>query len=67
MSRIMMTCPSTGSIVPTGHRTPEIKLGEGTGTRSFRCPVCSQIHTWEEKDAHVEQTISLAAFRSAAA
>lgn len=67
MPRIMTTCPNTGSTVPTGHRTPEVTLGQGAAPRSFRCPVCSKIHSWEEKDAHVEATISLATFRANAA
>lgn len=66
MPRIMTTCPTTGAIVPTGHRSPEIKLEEGEASRSFRCPVCSEVHSWQPKDAKVESTISLAAFRAAA-
>jgi len=53
--------------VPTGHRTPEVKLDDPTRTRAFRCPVCAEVHRWEEKDATVEKTISLAAFRATAA
>ncbi len=67
MPRIMTTCPETGAIVPTGHRTPEMKLGEGAATHSFRCPVCTHVHEWLESDAHVEKTITLAAFRANAA
>ena len=64
MSRIMMTCPQTAQIVPTGHRSTEIKLGEGTIVRSFRCSVCAQIHSWTASDAHLEDATSRADYRA---
>jgi len=67
MPRIMITCPSTGESVPTGHRTPEVKLDNPTASRAFRCPVCAQVHRWEEGEARIEDTITLAAFRASAA
>lgn len=66
MPRILTTCPTSGGLVPTGHRTPSIVLTEMEGPRSFRCPSCQQVHSWTADQAVVEDTLSLAAFRSAA-
>ena len=49
-----MSCPETGEDVPTGHRTQDVDLTALTGTRSFRCPVCHQVHAWSGETARVE-------------
>jgi hypothetical protein len=54
MPRILTTCPTTGEIVPTGHRSAELDLSAMIGTRAFRCPVCQQVHAWEAHAAYAE-------------
>lgn len=54
MPRIIITCPTSGETVPTGHRTQGIDPTTMIETRSFRCPVCQQVHTWRGTDARVE-------------
>ena len=54
MPRIIVSCPSTGEDVPTGHRTQDLDLAKMADTRSFRCPVCQQVHVWSGADARVE-------------
>lgn len=56
MARILTNCPDTGDIVPTGHRTADIDLAALTEPRSFRCPVCQKVHSWDRESAIVEQT-----------
>ena len=67
MPRIMTHCPTTETLVPTGHRTPALDLEHLEGPRSFRCPACQQVHAWTRDEASIEQTISLAALRNRAA
>jgi hypothetical protein len=55
MPRILVTCPSSGAIVPTGHRTAEIDLATMTGSRSFRCPTCQKVHDWTADVAVAEE------------
>ena len=54
MPRIIISCPTTGADVPTGHRTQDFELSAVTEPRSFRCPVCRQVHAWCGEDARVE-------------
>jgi hypothetical protein len=54
MPRIIISCPTTGQDVPTGHRTQDIDLEIMAEPRSFRCPVCQQVHRWMGCDARVE-------------
>jgi hypothetical protein len=66
MPRIMTTCPTTQTLVPTGQRAPGFDLATMGEGHAFRCPACQQPHTWRAEDAIVETTLSLAAVRSAA-
>lgn len=54
MPRIIISCPSTGEDVPTGHRTQDFDPTTMIETRSFRCPVCQQAHVWRGADARIE-------------
>ena len=54
MPRIIIVCPTTGADVPTGHRTQDFDLAAVVEPRSFRCPVCNQVHAWRGADARVE-------------
>ena len=66
MPRILTTCPTSGELVPTGHRTSELDVAEMSAARSFRCATCQQVHTWTAEEAVIEKTMTLDAFRSAA-
>ncbi len=54
MPRIIISCPVTGQDVPTGHRTQDIDLSSMTEARSFRCPVCHEVHAWQGREARIE-------------
>lgn len=54
MPRIVISCPTTGEEVPTGHRGQDLDLAAITDPRSFRCPVCHQVHAWRGEDARIE-------------
>ncbi len=56
MARILTTCPATGALVPTGHRTGDVDLPALIEPRSFRCPQCEKVHTWTRDNAVVEPT-----------
>jgi len=67
MPRIMTPCPTTDTLVPTGHRTPALDLEHLEGQLSFRCPACQEVHAWTREQASVEQTVTLASLRHRAA
>ncbi len=54
MPRIIISCPTTGENVPTGHRSKDFNLEDIVEPRSFRCPVCHEIHTWRGHEARIE-------------
>lgn len=54
MPRIVIDCPTTGAEVPTGHRTQDFALAAIIEPRSFRCPVCHEVHAWRGAEARIE-------------
>jgi len=62
MPRIIISCPTTGADVPTGHRTQDFELATVVEPRSFRCPVCHQVHAWCGSEARVEEGAPRGAF-----
>jgi hypothetical protein len=52
IKRILVRCPSTGKLAPTG-KTIEESLWEETKLKRPRltCPHCRQVHNWTKKDA----------------
>jgi hypothetical protein len=64
MPRIIISCPTTGADVPTGHRTQDFELSTVVEPRSFRCPVCQQVHAWCGAEARIEEGTPRAAFPS---
>ena len=54
MPRIIISCPTSGEDVPTGHRTQDLDLASMEGTRAFRCPVCNAVHDWSAAEGHAE-------------
>ena len=67
MARILTTCPTNGQAVPTGHRTTDFELSEQEASRSFRCPSCQQVHSWNRDTAVAEETLTLSSVGKAAA
>jgi hypothetical protein len=67
MPRILTTCPTTGTLVPTGQRAPAFDLAAMTQAHAFRCTACDQPHSWRAEDAVVEETLTLAAALHSAA
>ena len=55
MRRIVIRCPTTQALVPTGYRTTDCDLASLTEPKSFRCPVCQRVHDWSARDATVEE------------
>ena len=51
VKRILVRCPSTGKLAPTG-KTVKEAAWEGTKLNRPRltCPHCHQVHTWTKKD-----------------
>jgi hypothetical protein len=66
MPRIIISCPTTGEDVPTGHRTQDFDLAAVVEPRSFRCPVCHQVHAWRGADARIERSLTPAEAGAAA-
>ena len=66
MPRILISCPTTGADVPTGHRTQDFDLAAIIEPRSFRCPVCHQVHAWRGEDARIEHAETPAAAAASA-
>ncbi len=54
MPRIIISCPTSGEDVPTGYRGQDAELVDIVEPRSFRCPVCNQVHAWRGADARIE-------------
>ncbi len=60
MPRILTKCPRTERTVPTVLRMREAAFEALSGPHAFRCPACSQIHTWEKQDAWLEPSLHAA-------
>lgn len=56
MPRILITCPHTNQLVPTGLQLPK-ELFETIAIRdtTTKCPSCGKVHVWSKKDAHLEE------------
>jgi hypothetical protein len=52
MPEIMIRCPNTRRVVPTGLTTEKIKLGSLSGLKlRLLCPACLKWHRWGQKEA----------------
>ncbi|MEY2487830.1 MAG: hypothetical protein QOG67_75 [Verrucomicrobiota bacterium] len=51
IKRILVRCPTTGKLAPTG-RTVDEALWEKTKLKPARltCPHCHQVHNWKKAD-----------------
>ena len=54
-TRVMTTCPTDHLDVFTGHRMRPAEMAAIREPRAFRCPRCTQIHTWTPETAWCEQ------------
>jgi hypothetical protein len=57
MSRIMITCLSTGEAVQTGMVTDQPtwkKLAGDSAGDAFVCPACDTMHAWIKSDAFLD-------------
>lgn len=57
MPRIMVVCPKTKKLVPTGMGADKASFDNPTNkfiNNSFRCSACGEMHTWSKKDAVLE-------------
>jgi hypothetical protein len=51
IKRILVRCPSTGKLTPTGKTIDEALWNETKLNRPrLTCPHCRQIHNWTKKD-----------------
>jgi hypothetical protein len=50
---ILFECAETREIIPTGHRMRAAEFEAMTGSRSFRCRACGEIHSWTTATAHL--------------
>jgi hypothetical protein len=62
MPRIMIRCPNTDNVVPTGLNTELIKLDSMKirvdsviFAMTVRCTACKMMHEWTYKDAWIEE------------
>jgi len=51
IKRILVRCPSTGKLTPTGKTVDEARWGATKLKRPrLTCPHCRQVHSWTKKD-----------------
>jgi hypothetical protein len=57
MARIMIKCPETGKPLFAGMYVPKelFEVASFTNNTMKDCPHCGQDHTWEKKDAWIEE------------
>lgn len=57
MRRVMITCPATDRLVPTGFEMPANAMKNSTVFAAVDCPECGKIHDWSMSDAVAEPTL----------
>ncbi len=56
MASVMIKCPKTGQAVPTGiGTTKEGWEAMQMSGNSTICPACGSMHTWDKKDAFLQE------------
>jgi hypothetical protein len=54
ISRILITCPVTGTPVETVLRMRQSAFDVLQGEHRFRCTRCGEVHSWRREDAWLE-------------
>lgn len=55
MAQIVVKCPKSGNLVPTGKTVDREAWDTATfKDNSFVCPDCGNIHRWEKEDAQLK-------------
>lgn len=54
ISRVLITCPETGTPVGTVLRMRPTQFETLHGNYSFRCASCGEVHHWRREDAWLE-------------
>ena len=53
--RVMIKCPATGQVVPTGMvMTPQSFASSVLTNNSIQCAACGKMHVWNKADAFLE-------------
>ena len=57
MANVVIKCPKTGKLVPTGMNMDEasFKTSSMSGN-SFICPACGETHTWNKDQASLQKS-----------
>lgn len=56
MSAVMIKCPETGKAVFTGIEMDKRTFENATmSNNTIRCSACRKDHTWDKKDAWIEE------------
>jgi hypothetical protein len=55
MANIVIRCPASRQVIPTGLTTDMIVLDAMDITLALQCPVCGNTHTWKQKDAWIDE------------
>jgi endogenous inhibitor of DNA gyrase (YacG/DUF329 family) len=57
MANVVIKCPKTGKLVPTGMNMDEASFKSSSMTNnSFNCPACGETHTWNKDQASLQKS-----------
>ena len=60
MSAVVIKCPKTKRLVPTGIQLNQAQyLLMDSKSRTLRCPICKELHTWDKQDAELTELENL--------
>ncbi len=55
MGQVVIKCPVTGKLIPTGIAMDKASFESASmSNESVRCPECGEWHTWDKKDAELQ-------------
>jgi len=65
MGAIMIRCPVTDELIPVGIDTDQdsFQALPNVEAAPVRCPACGGLHVWSKRDAILETTMRIKAFR----
>jgi len=54
MAKVMIKCPTTGKLVPTGVEMDQASFETAQlADNGIRCPACGESHVWNKEDAQL--------------